>query len=125
MSFATTESKQTSTKRQNKSENAYRTISEVADELGVANHVLRFWESKFEQIQPLKRSGGRRYYKAEDIAVIRHIQSLLHDEGYTIRGVQTHFSKMSHKKIIQQSQAVQSHDDVLSELKALRAIFDA
>ncbi len=69
-----------------KSENAYRTISEVAEELGVAPHVLRFWETKFPQLRPLKRSGGRRYYRPEDVALLREIKTLLHEEGYTIRG---------------------------------------
>jgi DNA-binding transcriptional MerR regulator len=67
---------------------AYKTITEVADELALPAHVLRFWETKFLQIQPIKRSGGRRYYRLEDIALISRIRTLLHDEGYTIRGVQ-------------------------------------
>ena len=71
-----------------KSANAFRTISEVADELDVAQHVLRFWESKFPQVRPLKRGGGRRYYRPEDIDLLRRIRSLLYDEGYTIKGVQ-------------------------------------
>ncbi len=74
--------------RPQKSSAAFRTISEVADELDVAQHVLRFWESKFAQIRPLKRGGGRRYYRPEDIDLLRQIRSLLYDEGYTIRGVQ-------------------------------------
>lgn len=74
--------------RPQKSSAAFRTISEVADELDVAQHVLRFWESKFAQIRPLKRGGGRRYYRPEDIELLRQIRSLLYDEGYTIRGVQ-------------------------------------
>ncbi len=73
-----------------KSENAYRTISEVAAELGVAPHVLRFWETKFPQLRPLKRSGGRRYYRPEDVALLREIKTLLHEEGYTIKGAQKH-----------------------------------
>lgn len=71
-----------------KSEDAFRTISEVAAELGVPQHVLRFWESKFTQIKPLKRAGGRRYYRPEDIALLRGIRGLLHADGYTIKGVQ-------------------------------------
>jgi DNA-binding transcriptional MerR regulator len=74
--------------RPQKSSAAFRTISEVADELDVAQHVLRFWESKFAQIRPLKRGGGRRYYRPEDVELLRQIRSLLYDEGYTIRGVQ-------------------------------------
>ncbi len=71
-----------------KSQAAFRTISEVADELDVAQHVLRFWESKFPQVRPLKRGGGRRYYRPEDIELLRDIRSLLYDEGYTIKGAQ-------------------------------------
>ena len=69
-----------------KSASAYRTISEVSDELSVPQHVLRFWESKFSQVRPLKRGGGRRYYRPEDIALLRQIQKLLYEDGYTIRG---------------------------------------
>jgi DNA-binding transcriptional MerR regulator len=71
-----------------KSAAAFRTISEVADELDVAQHVLRFWESKFPQVRPLKRGGGRRYYRPEDVELLRQIRSLLYEEGYTIRGAQ-------------------------------------
>lgn len=71
-----------------KSSAAFRTISEVADELDVAQHVLRFWESKFPQVRPLKRGGGRRYYRPEDVELLRQIRSLLYDEGYTIKGAQ-------------------------------------
>lgn len=71
-----------------KSAEAFRTISEVADELDVPKHVLRFWEQKFPQIKPMKRGGGRRYYRPEDLELLRGIRHLLHLEGYTIRGVQ-------------------------------------
>jgi DNA-binding transcriptional MerR regulator len=71
-----------------KAANAFRTISEVADELAVQKHVLRFWEVKFPQIRPMKRGGGRRYYRPEDMVLLRGIQHLLHAEGYTIKGVQ-------------------------------------
>jgi DNA-binding transcriptional MerR regulator len=74
--------------RPHKSAAAFRTISEVAGELDVAQHVLRFWESKFPQVRPLKRGGGRRYYRPEDIELLRQIRSLLYDEGYTIKGAQ-------------------------------------
>lgn len=76
-----------------KSPQAYRTISEAADELGVATHVLRFWETKFPEIEPLKKGAGRRYYRPEDIAFLKKIRDLLHHEGYTIRGVQALFKK--------------------------------
>ncbi|MGI9436309.1 MAG: MerR family transcriptional regulator [Geminicoccaceae bacterium] len=74
--------------RGSKSAGAFRTISEVADELDVAQHVLRFWESKFPQVRPLKRGGGRRYYRPDDVDLLRRIRSLLYDEGYTIKGAQ-------------------------------------
>ena len=71
-----------------KTAEAFRTISEVADELEVPKHVLRFWEGRFPQIRPMKRGGGRRYYRPEDLALLRGICRLLHAEGYTIKGVQ-------------------------------------
>ena len=71
-----------------KSASAFRTISEVATELNLPQHVLRFWETKFNQIHPLKRGGGRRYYRPEDIDLLRQIRGLLYDNGYTIKGVQ-------------------------------------
>jgi DNA-binding transcriptional MerR regulator len=71
-----------------KSAGAFRTISEVADDLGVEQHVLRFWETKFSQIKPLKRGGGRRYYRPEDVELLKSIHHLLYQEGYTIKGVQ-------------------------------------
>ena len=71
-----------------KSPEAFRTISEVAEEVRVPAHVLRFWESRFTQIRPVKRAGGRRYYRPEDVALVRRIDALLGKEGYTIRGVQ-------------------------------------
>ncbi|CAN0452902.1 unnamed protein product [Discosporangium mesarthrocarpum] len=74
--------------RDGKSAEAFRTISEVAAVLDVPQHVLRFWESKFSQVKPLKRGGGRRYYRPSDIDLLRTIRSLLYDNGYTIKGVQ-------------------------------------
>jgi DNA-binding transcriptional MerR regulator len=71
-----------------KSSSAFRTISEVSQELEVPQHVLRFWETKFSSVRPLKRGGGRRYYRPEDIDLLRRIRDLLYAEGYTIRGVQ-------------------------------------
>jgi DNA-binding transcriptional MerR regulator len=71
-----------------KGPDAFRTISEAADELGVPQHVLRFWETKFSFIRPMKRAGGRRFYRRQDIEVLRGVRRLLHDEGYTIKGVQ-------------------------------------
>ena len=71
-----------------KAADAFRTISEVADDLGIPKHVLRFWEVKFAQIRPMKRGGGRRYYRPEDMELLKGIRQLLHREGYTIKGVQ-------------------------------------
>ena len=71
-----------------KKSGAFRTISEVADHLGVEQHVLRFWETKFNQIKPMKRGGGRRYYRPEDIAVLERIHELLYQQKYTIKGAQ-------------------------------------
>ncbi len=70
---------------------AFRTISEVAEDLDVPKHVLRFWETKFSHVKPMKRGGGRRYYRPEDVELLRGIRTLLHDEGYSIRGLQRVF----------------------------------
>lgn len=74
--------------RPEKADGAFRTISEVSQSLEVQQHVLRFWETKFAQVKPVKRGGGRRYYRPEDIELLRHIHKLLYSEGYTIKGVQ-------------------------------------
>jgi DNA-binding transcriptional MerR regulator len=71
-----------------KGPNAFRTRPEAADELGVPQHVLRFWETKFSFLRPMKRAGGRRFYRPQDIAILRGVHVLLHSEGYTIKGVQ-------------------------------------
>ena len=71
-----------------KSEQAFRTISELAGELGVPQHILRYWETRFPQLRPLQRAGNRRYYRPDDVALARRIHHLLNREGYTIRGVQ-------------------------------------
>ncbi|WP_246163673.1 MerR family transcriptional regulator [Roseospira marina] len=75
-------------RRTQKSDAAFRTISEVATELDVPQHVLRFWETKFSQIRPMKRGGGRRYYRPEDVVLLTTLRDLLYREGYTIKGVQ-------------------------------------
>ena len=72
----------------NKSKSAFRTIAEVAEELGVATHVLRFWETKFTQIKPMKATGGRRYYRPDDVEVLKLIKTLLYQKRYTIEGAQ-------------------------------------
>lgn len=71
-----------------KDPSAFRTIGEVSAELGIAQHVLRYWESRFPQLKPLQRAGNRRYYRPEDVELVRQIQSLLTHQGYTVRGVQ-------------------------------------
>lgn len=76
-----------------KSPDAFRTISEVAELLSVPQHVLRFWETRFTQIKPMKRAGGRRYYRPTDVDLVRGIRALLYGEGYTIRGVQNIFKE--------------------------------
>jgi DNA-binding transcriptional MerR regulator len=82
-----------------KSAEAFRTISEAADELGVAQHVLRFWESKFTFIKPMKRAGGRRFYRPADIALLATVRRLLHEEGYTIKGVQKLYRETGFRQI--------------------------
>ena len=86
--MANIESTETVSGRTSKSPDAFRTIREVSEELDVPQHVLRFWETKFNQVRPLKRGGGRRYYRPEDVDLLRRIRALLYADGYTIRGVQ-------------------------------------
>lgn len=107
-------------KGREKSANAFRTISEVADLLDVPQHVLRFWETKFTQIKPLKRGGGRRYYRPEDIALLQAIHHLLYTEGYTIKGVQKLLREVGKKQIVANFAEGESKDPSLS-----RAAIDA
>jgi DNA-binding transcriptional MerR regulator len=93
-----------------KSPTAYRTISEVSEELDIPQHVLRFWETKFTQVRPLKRGGGRRYYRPEDIVLLRRIQALLYKEGYTIKGVQ---------KLLREGRAAERAQSVLTDNEGL------
>ena len=93
-----------------KSPEAFRTISEVADELKVPKHVLRFWEAKFAQLKPMKRGGGRRYYRPEDVALLRGIRFLLYDDGYTIRGVQKILREQGPRFVMEQRPPVEGHD---------------
>jgi len=81
-------SSQTPSKSAHKSSRAFRTISEVSTELNLPQHVLRFWETKFTAVKPMKRGGGRRYYRPEDVDLLKQIRGLLYDDGYTIKGVQ-------------------------------------
>ena len=93
-----------------KSENAYKTISEVSQILNVPQHVLRFWESRFNQIKPLKRGGGRRYYKPEDVVLLQGIKFLLYNDGYTIRGVQSVLKEQGLKSVLTVGINVSSSD---------------
>jgi len=83
-----------------KSPDAFRTISEVADDLDLPQHVLRFWETRFPQIKPMKRGGGRRYYRPEDVDLLKGIRHLLYDHGYTIKGVQKLLKTNGNKFVI-------------------------
>ncbi len=84
----------------NKSKAAFRTIAEVAEEIGVATHVLRFWETKFAQIKPMKRSGGRRYYRPDDVEIVKTIKHYLYDKRYTIEGAQKLFKEKGIKNLV-------------------------
>ena len=87
-----------------KSPEAFRTISEVSKDLSLPQHVLRFWETKFVQIKPIKRGGGRRYYRPEDVSLLRGIKSLLYNDGYTIRGVQKVIKENGTKQLLKSFQ---------------------
>lgn len=135
-----TEGSKPSDSRLRKSDAAFRTISEVATELDVPQHVLRFWESKFTQVKPLKRGGGRRYYRPEDVALLKRIRYLLYEDGLTIKGVQKLFRDHGVKVVVeggnQTAPVVHGDDrttdtsipvvgDLLSDLKNMRAILNA
>jgi DNA-binding transcriptional MerR regulator len=123
-----------------KSKSAFRTIAEVAEELEVAPHVLRFWEGKFPELQPMKRAGGRRYYRPDDVELIKVIKDFLYDRRYTIEGVQKLFAEKGVKKFlgeeIQKDLFVEIEDnnvknhnggdlfsDILTELKESKSEF--
>ena len=93
-----------------KAPTAYRTISEVATSLDVPQHVLRFWESKFQQVRPLKRGGGRRYYRPEDVTLISNIKELLYNQGFTIKGVQKLLKETGRVGIVRPSQMQAAQD---------------
>lgn len=99
-----------------KSKDAFRTISEVADWLDVQPHVLRFWESKFSQVRPVKRAGGRRYYRPADMLLIGGIKQLLHDDGMTIKGVQKLLREKGAKEISALSRPIDGDSDITVEL---------
>ena len=121
-------------KRQ-KSPDAFRTISEVAEELDLPAHVLRFWETKFSQVRPLKRGGGRRYYRPEDIELIRQIRDLLYKNRYTIKGVQKlmrdgglkkgEFSiSKDHEPVASEDRMKSEIENAIDELQALKMEID-
>jgi DNA-binding transcriptional MerR regulator len=91
-----------------KSASAFRTISEVSEDMGIPQHVLRFWETKFNQVRPMKRGGGRRYYRPEDVALLKHIHFLLYTEGYTIKGVQKLLKGQGKQQIVTAQVAAQA-----------------
>ena len=100
-----------------KSPEAFRTISEVADELKVPKHVLRFWEAKFAQLKPMKRGGGRRYYRPEDVALLRGIRFLLYDDGYTIRGVQKILREQGPRFVMEQRSLAEDEPKPLTTIE--------
>ena len=103
-----------------KGPDAFRTISEAADELGVPQHVLRFWETKFSFIRPMKRAGGRRFYRRQDLDVLRGVRSLLHEEGYTIKGVQRLHKEQGVRRLVIAAGG-EVDPAVLAELEAAEA----
>ena len=122
--FSPEESTENAAARAGKSDAAFRTISEVAEDLDVPQHVLRFWETKFNQVKPLKRGGGRRYYRPEDVVLLKRIRALLYTDGMTIRGVQKLLRETGAKAPEEPTPpAPQSREDLaalLSELTSLR-----
>ena len=110
--------------RARKAPSAFRTISEVADDLHIPQHVLRFWETKFPQLKPLKRGGGRRYYRPEDIALLRRVSDLLYTQGYTIKGVQRLLREGGLDEAVAASDAPPAAEPPETGVAALRAILD-
>lgn len=112
-----------------KSPAALRTIGEVSAELGVPQHILRYWEGRFPQLRPLQRAGNRRYYRPDDVALLRQIRRLLEDEGYTVRGVQKLLAdKSANTQPIQSAQSdlpMEAAGDILTELHAIRDLLTA
>lgn len=109
-----------------KSATAFRTISEVADELGVPQHVLRFWETRFVQVKPMKRNGGRRLYRPDHVALLRGIKALLYDDGLTIKGAQKILREQGTKSVVERgrgdlAEAPALPEDAPARLAALKA----
>jgi DNA-binding transcriptional MerR regulator len=103
-----------------KAPEAFRTISEVAEELNVPQHVLRFWETRFSQIRPMKRGGGRRYYRVNDVELLKGIRQLLYGKGYTIKGVQRILKErgVAHVSDIGRGEEVDTQPDVITSTKS-------
>jgi DNA-binding transcriptional MerR regulator len=112
------QTKSSSSTKSKKSAAAFRTISEVANELDVQQHVLRFWETKFSQVKPMKRGGGRRYYRPEDVELLKAIHTLLYDQGYTIKGVQKLLSVSKNKVLEKLSEMDEAEPILREEIKA-------
>ena len=113
-----------------KSEHAFRTIGELASELGVPQHILRYWETRFGQLKPLQRAGNRRYYRPDDVALARKIHRLLNEDGYTIRGVQQLLAKegrgSADATLVAPAPANERETLPIAELRAVRgALADA
>jgi len=104
-----------------KADGAMRTIGEVSALLGVKPHILRYWEAQFDTLQPLKRAGGRRYYRVQDIAMLRQIDQLLNREGFTVRGARQF---LAGQKIVELTAVTILHRDQSADLAALRVIRD-
>ena len=99
-----------------KSPEAFRTISEVSKDLSLPQHVLRFWETKFVQIKPIKRGGGRRYYRPEDVRLLKGIKALLYNDGYTIRGVQKVIKENGTKKLLRVDNESKPFTDLANDI---------
>ncbi|MDB5456928.1 MAG: transcriptional regulator, MerR family [Caulobacter sp.] len=108
-----------------KGPNAFRTISEAAEELGVPQHVLRFWETKFSFIRPMKRAGGRRFYRPQDIAMLGGVRALLHGDGYTIKGVQKLHKEMGLARVIAAGLGEAAPDEQLDAADVAESLAEA
>jgi len=105
-----------------KSEAAFRTIGEVSDEIGVPQHVLRYWETRFPQLRPITRAGNRRYYRPEDVALARRIHGLLNAQGYTVKGVQKLLATKAPVAEAAMPSPAPAPELPIAELKAIRAM---
>lgn len=113
------------TDKAEKSETAFRTISEVAQDLDLPQHVLRFWETKFPQVRPMKRGGGRRYYRPDDMQLLRRIRNLLYVDGYTIKGVQKLLRQSgSVRNFVADTEALASSPDGMANLSNVESSAD-